>query len=221
MVGVVSGFTALFVRKGSRLHRKSGKVFAISMLLMAATGGFMAILDSQRLNTLAGVFTFYLVATAWLTVRRRGQHARRAELCFLLMALAAGVAGWAFGIEAAGRKAGGTAGGCFVFGSLAFLAGIGDIRMLIRGGVSGAQRLVRHVWRMCFALFIAAGSFFLGQSGNPVFRQSGLRARLFPAAVRETHLPAVPVLLIIVLMIFWVIRVRFGSAYKNVAERAR
>jgi len=30
------------------------------------------------------------------------------------------------------------------------LAAAGDIRMLVRGGVFGAKRIVRHLWRMCF-----------------------------------------------------------------------
>ncbi len=27
-------------------------------------------------------------------------------------------------------------------------ATVGDVRMLVRGGVSGAQRIARHLWRM-------------------------------------------------------------------------
>jgi len=37
---------------------------------------------------------------------------------------------------------------------------IGDLRALRHGARGGAARLRRHLWRMCFALFIAAGSFF-------------------------------------------------------------
>ena len=42
------------------------------------------------------------------------------------------------------------------------LAGLGDLRMLVRG-ISGRRRIARHHWRMCFGWFIATGSFFLGQ----------------------------------------------------------
>jgi hypothetical protein len=56
---------------------------------------------------------------------------------------------------------------------------------------------------MCFALFIAAGSFFLGQQ------------QVFPASVRGSPLLFVPVLAVLALMIFWVCRVRFTSAYAN------
>jgi hypothetical protein len=40
------------------------------------------------------------------------------------------------------------------------LAAAGDVRVLRFGLPRGGPRLARHLWRMCFALFIAAGSFF-------------------------------------------------------------
>jgi hypothetical protein len=98
-----------------------------------------------------------------------------------------------------------------------FLSASGDIRMLIRGGIAGSQRLVRHVWRMGFALFIATGSFFLGMAGDPVARRIGLRARLFTPDVRKTQLPLVPVLIVVALTIFWLFRVKLAKRYKTAA----
>jgi hypothetical protein len=51
----------------------------------------------------------------------------------------------------------------FFLGTVYLLAAVGDIRMIRAGGITGPRRLARHLWRMCFALFIATGSFFLGQ----------------------------------------------------------
>jgi hypothetical protein len=84
----------------------------------------------------------------------------------------------------------------FFMGSVPLLAAAGDIRMLVRGGISGRQRLVRHLWRMCFGLFIATGSFFLGQQ------------QVFPAWLRRTNILFVPAILPLILLIFWLIRVR-------------
>jgi uncharacterized membrane protein len=219
-IGVLSGSAALVVRKGSRLHRKSGDVFVISMLSMAASGAYMALMKSQAGNVFGGVLTFYLVATAWLTVMRKEKETGRAELGLLLVALAAGTSGLIFGWVAAhsatGSINGNPAVAYFIFGLVALLAASGDVRMLIRGGVSGVQRLVRHLWRMCVALFIAAASFFLGTSSNPL----QLRARLFTKAIRHTHLPEVPVVIIALLTIFWLWRVRFTNAYKKVEQQA-
>ena len=49
-----------------------------------------------------------------------------------------------------------------MFALVALFAGAGDRRMIRAGGLKGAPRLRRHLWRMCTALFIASGSFFLG-----------------------------------------------------------
>jgi uncharacterized membrane protein len=217
--GVVSGFTALLVRKGSLLHRRSGDIFVISMLSMAAAGAYVAFTKSQTPNVIAGGFTIYLVATAWLTVMRKENETGRVEFGLLLVGLAAGISsltlGWESAHSATASKDGGLTALFVVVGSAALLSVAGDIRMLIRGGVAGAQRLVRHLWRMCVALFIAAGSFFLGTSSDPVLRQSGLRATLFTPAIRKTHLPEVPVLILVILTIFWLCRVWFTNAYKT------
>ena len=87
----------------------------------------------------------------------------------------------------------------FFLGSVAVLAAAGDIRMLARGGVFGAKRVVRHLWRMCFSFFIATGSFFLGQQ------------QVFPAAWRGSVVLFVPALLPLVLLIFWLFRVWFTN----------
>ncbi|HWF84419.1 MAG TPA: hypothetical protein VG222_06220 [Vicinamibacterales bacterium] len=41
------------------------------------------------------------------------------------------------------------------------MAAAGDVRVMRSGALRGGRRLARHLWRMCFALFIAAGSFFV------------------------------------------------------------
>ncbi len=224
LIAILSGSAALIVRKGSRLHRRSGDVFVISMLSMAASGGYLALMKSELLNVVAGVFTLYLVATAWLTVRRTGKETGLAEPGLLLIALAAGtgslILGWQAANSATRSRAGDSPAPFFVFGAVAWLSAAGDVRMLIRGCISRARRLARHLWRMCIALFIAAASFFLGMAGDPALRRSGLRARLFPEAVRKTHLPEVPVLIIVILMIFWLCRVLFTNAYKKTENQA-
>jgi len=95
----------------------------------------------------------------------------------------------------------------FFLGSVALLSAAGDVRMLVRGGVFGAHRIVRHLWRMCFGLFIATGSFFIGQP------------QVFPAFIRKTNLLLVLGILPLILMIFWLIRVRFTNAYKRMSLR--
>ena len=104
----------------------------------------------------------------------------------------------------------------FFMGSVCLLAAAGDVRMLVRGGVLGAKRIARHLWRMCFGLFIAAGSFFLGPSNRPLRLLStvGLGQHLSPALFGTT-LYLVLTLLPLILLIFWLVRVRFTKAYNG------
>jgi hypothetical protein len=95
------------------------------------------------------------------------------------------------------------------------LAAAGDVRMLLGGGVFGTKRIARHLWRMCFGLFIAAGSFFMGPSNRPLRLLSavGLGRHLSPALF-SINLYLILTILPLILLIFWLVRVRFTNAFK-------
>jgi uncharacterized membrane protein len=203
MAGLLAGTVALAVRKGGRLHRRAGNVFFVAMLIMSAFAAWLAFLVSQRGNALGGMFTFYLVATGWATVRRRAGHVGRFEIVALVAALGAAATAVFFGVSAA-RSPGGLLDGVappnyYVVAALAALAAALDLKVILRGGVAGVPRIARHVWRLCVGLFIATGSFFLGQQQvMPAFMQGSLmlfwlfriRFRNWPGAARRA-LPAV------------------------------
>ncbi len=211
-VGILSGAAAMSFRKGSPRHALAGKVFVISMLTMAATAVYLAVIKHQTGNVLGGVFTFYLVATAWVTARRNDGETSIFDWFALIFPLAAGIALWISGARAVRHQMwsenGVPVGMNFFMGSVLLLAAAGDVRMLVRGGLFGAQRITRHLWRMCFGLFIATGSFFLGQ-GNKVF----------PSLIAQSNVLFVPALLPLLLLIFWLFRVRFTNAYQRKSMR--
>ncbi len=127
----------------------------------------------------------------------------------MLVALAIGLTSLTFGFEAI--AAGGTRKGMpafpfFMFGFVGLLAAVLDVRMLRAGPLHGAARLTRHLWRMCFALFVAAMSFFIGQADE------------IPEALRIMPLLALPVIAVLVTMFYWLWRVRVR---KGVRRRAR
>lgn len=209
-VGLLAGAVAVLAAKGARLHRLAGTVFFVSMLVMAAFADYLALaIPDQIPNLLIGTFTIYLVATAWMTVRRAAGTIGLAEkLAFLVILclcapfallsfeLAAGLTPWlrsAMPLEGPVRIA------LYTFTGVIALATIGDARMLRSGGIVGARRIGRHLWRMCLGLSMAAGSAFT--NGLP---------RLLPHGV---HLPLlllfVPQFAALALLIFWAIRVRF------------
>jgi hypothetical protein len=208
IIGLLSGTAALVFRKGSRPHRTAGNVFFVSMLIMSASGAFIAaFLKPNMGNVFGGVVTFYLVATGWLTVLRKEGETGLTEFGLLLVALAAGGGGILYGWEAAhsatGLKEGYPPAPFLIFGCLSLWAAAFDVRMLVRGGVSGAPRIARHLWRMCVAFLIAALSFFLGKQQH------------FPAAIRGSQVLNVPMILIMIVMIYWMIRVRVTTAFKK------
>jgi hypothetical protein len=209
-LGMLSGFVALFLRKGSRRHGIAGKVFVLAMLSLSASGVYLAIMKSQPGNILGGTLTFYLVATAWMTARR-GDDAKPGIFDWgaLLVVLAVAASQVTFGLEAAfsqtGLKYDYPPWPYFFMGSVAVLAVTGDVRMLVRNGISGTQRIARHLWRMCFALFIAASSIFLA------------RQHIFPAILQKTGVLYFLSFLPLLLLIFWMLRVRFTNAFKSKA----
>lgn len=201
IVGLLSGTVAMVYRKGSPGHRTAGKIFVISMLIMAACATYLAVLKHQMGNIIGGPLTFYMITTAWLAGRRGDQKPGAFDRGALAMALAIGISLWTLGIlMVLGQvepQQGIPRGMCFVMGTIPLLAAAGDIRMLRRGGISGSPRLVRHLWRMCFGLFIATGSFFLGQQ------------QVFPEAIRKQYILAPLAILPLPLLIYWLVRVKF------------
>jgi uncharacterized membrane protein len=207
LIGLLSGAVAVSFRKGNEGHRVAGDVFVVSMMALSASGAYLALIKSEPGNVLGGVLTFYLVATAWRTARRAGRETGIFDWVGVVAVLGVLAVTTTFGIEAAtsptGLKYDYPPGPYFFLGSAALFATIGDVRMLVRGGVTGTKRLARHLWRMCFALFIASMSVFLA------------RQQLFPAFLRKSGALYLLSFLPILLMIFWLIRVRFAGWYRR------
>jgi hypothetical protein len=201
VVGLLSGFLAMSLRKGSGWHGAAGNVFFVSMLSMSASAACLSVFHKPNmLNTVVSFLTFYLVATAWWAARNRGGRLGVFDLGAFLLVLAVGATGLATGFEAAG-SARGTRDGMsasiyFVFGSIALVCAVSDLRMFARGSLLGAYRIARHLWRMGSALLIATLSFFPGQ------------ARQLPQWLRENELMFVPHILLVGAMVFWMYRVK-------------
>nr|MEA2796969.1 hypothetical protein [Phenylobacterium sp.] len=199
-VGMASGAVALIAPKGERLHRAAGNVFFVAMLTMSAVAAIVAPLLPDRISAVMGLLTFYLTATAWAVVRRPPGQVGRFEAGAGLAALVIAAAFVALAVIG-GRMPGGMLDDepsqlGYVFAIVALIAAASDFRMIRRGGLSGAPRIARHLWRMCLALFIAWGSF----AGQP---------RAQPEALRGSPYLFLPALAVLALMVFWLVRTRF------------
>lgn len=208
-VGIISGAVALLSRKGGRLHRGAGTVFVASMLIMTAiaagTSPFLPV--PSMTNVAAGTLTFYLVATGWMAIKRDDGRVGRLEKAGLGAALGIVAASTSFILIAmngpSGRIDNMPPEGFFMFALVGAIAAAGDLKMILRGGLSGSARIARHLWRMCVALTIASGSFFLGQQ------------KVMPASMRGSPWLFVPVIAPLLLMVFWLIRVRLTPWSKS------
>ena len=87
----------------------------------------------------------------------------------------------------------------FFMATITSLAAVGDVRLLRLGRLAGAPRIARHLWPMCFGLFIAAGSFFSIRERV---------AKILPEPFTTPLMRALPVLLIFVAMFYWLWQVR-------------
>ncbi len=199
-IGLLSGSGALMLRKGSTRHKQSGRIFVISMLLMAVTAAPLALAAGKILDAGSSALVCYLVLTSWLTFQPK-----RPGVTYLLIGLGICTLGGYLWSEWA-RISSGTvrpdvpAGVGFVFAAIIALALVGDLRLHFRDGMSRAAMLGRHLWRMCFALFMASVSFFLS------------RAHLFPEPVQASGVLYVLALAPLLCMLFWLVRNRLVKA---------
>ena len=208
-VGLVSGYVALYSAKGASLHRKAGMVFVWAMLTMSVFGLTIAIVRSAApaVNVPAALLTASLVITGLTTVRPPSAGTRLLDRGATLVVLVVCAISLTFGLQALAR--GGMRDGIppspfFMFSVVGLLAAAGDFRVMRSGPLEGASRLARHLWRMSFALFIAAMSFFLGQ------------AKVIPKPIRIPGLLALPVLAVLVTMLYWLWRVRRKRAFRGI-----
>jgi hypothetical protein len=211
-VGMVSGAAALVMRKGRRLHALAGRVFFIAMLAMAGIGAAVSWVMREPPNVIAGIMTLYLILTSWVTIRRRDGRIGRFEVGGLLVALTVAAAG-AFFIHKALNSPAGAVGDTpaqafYLFLLVGVISAACDLKVILKGAITGAPRLARHLWRMCAALAIALGSFLFGQS------------QVLPAALRDSPLLPVVMFTPVVLLILWQVRLRFRNRLVAVRPNA-
>ena len=87
----------------------------------------------------------------------------------------------------------------FILAGLCLVAGLLDLRVVLRRRLTAGERIRRHLWRMCFAFFIATGSFFLGQQ------------KVMPVAVRGSPVLFALAFAPFLVMAFWLVRLRFAK----------
>jgi uncharacterized membrane protein len=201
LVSIVAGTVALSATKGGRLHKRSGLVFTCAMVVLGLTAAGIGTYEEIPGQVFAGLLAAYLVFTAMTTVKPLPGIGQRVNVALMVLAFAyavvslyGGVNEWLDpAVEVVGRP---RVVPPLVIGIVILLAAIGDLRAIRAGGLQGSRRLARHLWRMCFALFVATGSFFLGQM------------KFIPEPLRIVPLLLVIAFAPVLFLFYWMWRVR-------------
>jgi hypothetical protein len=212
-LALFAGIVALSAAKGGTLHRRAGTIFVAAMLTMAVFADYLAVARPDQLpNLLGGTFTFYLVATAWLTVSRpEGQYGLAEKIAFaVILSLFLPFALLSFQLATGMRPflrsavpfEGPILIAMYTFTFVIGIAVVTDLKVLLAGGISGRARIERHLWRMCLGLAMAAGSAFT----------NGF-SRLLPKGVIPFGWYFVPQFIVLAVLFFWLIRVHFTRWY--------
>ena len=204
-IGLVTAAVALFTRKGTVLHRKAGTCFTVSMLIMLISGFVAAVLKESPGDMFLSAVVMYTVFTAWLTAHHKKNEAGFLEQVALVWILSVAIA--AFFMSSGWRDAGALNPYLF-WASFAVFCAIGDVRNLHRTGLSGIQRVIRHVWRIGFSLIWAALAFT-----DKIVKILGSNVKELPEE-QLLHIVAVPTLLILLIILYWIINILFFSRQK-------
>lgn len=213
LVSIVAGTIALSVTKGSQLHKQSGLAFTWAMVVLGLTAVGIGAYENRPSQVVAGLIAAYLVLSAMTTVKPFPGIGRRFDVAMMILAFAfaalnlyVGVLEWLDpAVKVVGRP---RVVPPLIGGSVILLAAIGDLRAIRPGGLQGSRRLARHLWRMCFALFVATGSFFLGQM------------KFVPEPVRLMPLLLVLAFAPIVFLFYWMWRVRIRGRLSGIVVGA-
>ena len=213
LASIAAGAIALAAAKGGRLHRRSGLVFTSAMVVLGLTAAGIGAFEGRSGQVVGGLLAAYLVVSATTTVRPLPGLGRRFHLVLMVLAFATaaallhgGVTEWLDPtVRVVGRP---RVVPPLVAGTVVLLAAIGDLRAIRAGGLQGGRRLARHLWRMCFALFVATGSFFLGQM------------KFVPEPVRVVPLLLVLAFAPLPFLAYWMWRVRLRVGSSGIVIRA-
>jgi hypothetical protein len=204
---LVTTFVAMFAKKGSALHRKAGSCFTVSMMVMLVSGIAAAYLKNSIDDMMLGAIVMYTVFTAWLTVHHKKNETGLLEVIALIWVVGFAITAFAISMgwqEVAAPFA------YLIWGGLALLYALGDIRNLYHSGLSGTQRIIRHVSRIGFSIVWAALAFT-----DKIVKMMGANLK----SMQEEQLlliVAIPVMLMLITILYWITRILFISREKFV-----
>ena len=201
-----AGGAAFVLTKGSRGHILAGRAFAASMLLLCASGLYMSFARSIVFTTFLSLFAAHAAATGWLAAAEKSGRMQRSERglagLIALVGLASLMTGYWLSASDLGELDGLPPDAFYALGGVALIIAALDGFAIVRAPLSRTQRTARHLWRMGFSMFIATFIFFFGNN------------HVLPEVLRTEAVLIMPVALVVVLTVFWLVRVSLPAVRK-------
>lgn len=199
-IALLSGYAVILCNKGKKAHKFLGRLYVIAMLVLGLTGTYVATIFDVPLSILNGLVLCYFVLSA---LNIAWQPANRVNgfdkiLFVFVLAITAGFVWYSYQttLVPSGELGGFGIQAYIVFGCVMAVCTVADYRFIKKGGHSGKDKLVRHLWRMFFPLFMSTAAFFFGQ------------ARHLPEALQRIEFLVIPVALVVVIAIYWVVKTK-------------
>ena len=192
-IGLASATLALFLRKGSKLHKQAGQVFVIAMVSMAIPGGFMAYMAGKPFDVLSSLMTCYMVLTGFTAFKSPARYIPIGLMFVAGVCLTAYLSVELYAVFTNIRATDAPPGAGYVFATILALALLGDYNRF-RQPYRPDQIKMRHVWRMNFGLLVATVSFF------------GARPHLFPVWMQTSGLLVLLAFAPILVLVYWRIK---------------
>ena len=191
-IAYLSAIAAFIYPKGSRAHRLVGRYFIFSMLIMTISGSLAGYLKGTYNDVFLGLTVFYTVFTAWLASFHKDGKTNLLEYIALVWIITLGLVAYIY------TSSESDTGVYSIWVSFAVIFAIGDIRNIYQRGLSGAHRIGRHLWRICFSLMWATLAFV-----DKIVKMAGSKVEEMSYAV------IIPIVLILILMLYWLYRIFF------------
>jgi len=210
--GIITGIVAVATLKGGSTHRAAGKIFVAAMVIAALSAVYLAFKMETTAFVGAAVLIIYFMLTAWMAVKRREHESGWFEIIAFLVAASGATAmyyAWSQALGDPDALLGGLP--LLVFAIVATLCALGDLSVILRRGLAGRQRILRHLWRMHLGFFAAVGSFFPGQ------------LQMFPEYIQNIRplvVLFIPPFSIAALMLFWLAYVILSGKFASRGAKA-
>lgn len=184
--GLIAGTINLIRRKGDLLHKRIGLVFTYAMVIAGTSAIFLSILHPNYFLTIVGVFTLYMVSTAYRYIRLRLTEVDNdpktfdwiltggmglAGLLFIFLGVKTLISSNTFGIV------------YIVFGCVGLLFVRADFKNYNGKAEQRNYWLLAHLQRMTGGYIAALTAFLVVNTDNLPFSIPGVVLWLLPTAV--------------------------------------